>query len=213
MAPRNHPIGVQVEVVGFLSGTRGRSCEEHSVCGCVVDTDTVLRLRSVVIMNGEFFFGRSLLSRCRRCAQVIYAQLLLMLPSLCFSTNYKQGKGKKKMLWLHTGSLMGSTDVGSDSFRDITCGIVTPSMASLSRFAGSLVILQMSQNRRSGLPLHVESTQSAGFLYTNGSHFTHVGVCSVPAFTVVGGLSKIHSMEESNTKPIKSNRKIRSGTF
>ena len=52
MAPRHHPTGVEVEVVGIEVGNRGRNCEYHEVCGSILEPDTVVRFRSVVIMNG-----------------------------------------------------------------------------------------------------------------------------------------------------------------
>ena len=45
-----HPTGVIVEIVGIERGDRGRSCEEHDVCGSVVEEDTLLRLRKVQIL-------------------------------------------------------------------------------------------------------------------------------------------------------------------
>ena len=45
-----HPTGVVVEIVGLERGDRGRSCEEHDVCGSVVEEDTLLRLRKEQIM-------------------------------------------------------------------------------------------------------------------------------------------------------------------
>ena len=47
-----HPSGIQVDIVGIEQGNRGRSCEEHNVCGKVLDLDVVVRLRSVQIING-----------------------------------------------------------------------------------------------------------------------------------------------------------------
>ena len=45
-----HPPGIVVEIVGTLMGDRGRSCEEHSVCGSVLEEDMVVRLRKVQIL-------------------------------------------------------------------------------------------------------------------------------------------------------------------
>jgi len=45
-----HPTGVCVEIVGTLMGDRGRSCEEHAVCGSVLEPDMVVRLRKVQIL-------------------------------------------------------------------------------------------------------------------------------------------------------------------
>lgn len=48
----HHPSGIQLDVVGTEDGSRGRSCEEHSVCGSVLALDVVVRLRHVQILNG-----------------------------------------------------------------------------------------------------------------------------------------------------------------
>lgn len=45
-----HPTGVCVEIVGTIVGDRGRSCEEHAVCGSVLEPDMVVRLRKVQIL-------------------------------------------------------------------------------------------------------------------------------------------------------------------
>jgi len=45
MAEATHPPGIVVEIVGIEKEDRGRSCEEHAVCGVVVEEDTLLRLR------------------------------------------------------------------------------------------------------------------------------------------------------------------------
>ena len=44
-AEATHPPGILVEIVGIEKGDRGRLCEEHNVCGEVVEEDTLLRLR------------------------------------------------------------------------------------------------------------------------------------------------------------------------
>jgi hypothetical protein len=49
MAVPAHPSGIVVEVVGIGMGDRGHSCEEHSVCGEVVEEDTLLHLQRVQI--------------------------------------------------------------------------------------------------------------------------------------------------------------------
>jgi hypothetical protein len=46
-AVATHPPGICVEIVGTLMGDRGRSCEEHAVCGSVLEEDMVVRLRKV----------------------------------------------------------------------------------------------------------------------------------------------------------------------
>jgi hypothetical protein len=45
-----HPPGVVVEIVGTLMSDRGRSCEEHAVCGSVLEEDMVVRLRKVQVL-------------------------------------------------------------------------------------------------------------------------------------------------------------------
>ena len=46
-----HPKGITIEIVGIAEGGRGRSCEEHDVCGAVLGLDSVVRLRSIQIVN------------------------------------------------------------------------------------------------------------------------------------------------------------------
>ena len=41
-----------VEVVGIARGDCGRSCEEHDVCGTILQEDSVVRIRHVQI-TGE----------------------------------------------------------------------------------------------------------------------------------------------------------------
>ena len=49
-----HPLGEIVEIVGINSNTNGRSCEEHHTCGCVLEEDTLVRLRKrQVYINGR----------------------------------------------------------------------------------------------------------------------------------------------------------------
>src|SRR5690242_15471326 len=48
-----HPTGIQVDVVGIEAGERGRSCEEHSVCGEVLQIDSVVRFRAIQIINDQ----------------------------------------------------------------------------------------------------------------------------------------------------------------
>jgi hypothetical protein len=48
-AMATHPPGIVVEIVGTLMGDRGRSCEEHAVCGSVLEEDMVVHLRKVQI--------------------------------------------------------------------------------------------------------------------------------------------------------------------
>ena len=53
MASWQHPTGVTVEVLGTEESSNGRSCEEHDVCGAVVDVDMVVRLRRVQIADPD----------------------------------------------------------------------------------------------------------------------------------------------------------------
>jgi hypothetical protein len=53
MAP-SHPSGISVEIVGLKAPDRGRSCEEHDICGSVLKIDSVVRFRSEQIdVNGK----------------------------------------------------------------------------------------------------------------------------------------------------------------
>ena len=45
-----HPPGVFVEIVDTLMSDSGRSCEEHAVCGSVLEEDMVVRLRKVQVL-------------------------------------------------------------------------------------------------------------------------------------------------------------------
>jgi hypothetical protein len=51
--PPFHPSGITVEIVGIARGDRGRSCEEHDVCGAVLQEDSVVRIRQVQIPGEE----------------------------------------------------------------------------------------------------------------------------------------------------------------
>ena len=49
-----HPSGVTIEILGIESGTQGRHCEEHEICGSIVDLDVVVRIRKVqLIIEGK----------------------------------------------------------------------------------------------------------------------------------------------------------------
>jgi hypothetical protein len=50
-AMAHHPTGITVEIVGIEASNRGRSCEEHAVCGSVLVEDSVVRIRRVQILN------------------------------------------------------------------------------------------------------------------------------------------------------------------
>jgi hypothetical protein len=45
--------GVLVDIVGIKAHNRGRSCEEHTCCGSILELDTVVRFRSVQIVNDD----------------------------------------------------------------------------------------------------------------------------------------------------------------
>ena len=47
----HHPPGITVEIVGINSGTNGRSCYQHDICGSVIEEDSVVRLRKMQIRN------------------------------------------------------------------------------------------------------------------------------------------------------------------
>ena len=44
-----HPSGETVEIFGINSDTNGRSCEEHPICGSVLQDDVVVRFRKVQV--------------------------------------------------------------------------------------------------------------------------------------------------------------------
>ena len=47
------PYRFAIEIVGIARGDRGRSCEEHDVCGAVLQEDSVVRIRHVQITGEE----------------------------------------------------------------------------------------------------------------------------------------------------------------
>ena len=50
----SHLLGEIVEIVGINSHTNGRSCGEHHTCGCVLEEDSLVRLRKrQVYINGH----------------------------------------------------------------------------------------------------------------------------------------------------------------
>ncbi len=54
MAEAIHPPGIVVEIVGIEKDDCGCSCEEHDVCGEVVEEDTLLRLRrEKILVDGK----------------------------------------------------------------------------------------------------------------------------------------------------------------
>ncbi len=51
--PVHHPTGLTVEIVGIEASNNGRSCDQHAVCGSVLDDDVVVRLGKVQILNSN----------------------------------------------------------------------------------------------------------------------------------------------------------------
>ncbi len=49
-AVATHPPSIIVEIVGTLMGDHGCSCEEHVVCGSVVEEDMVVHLWKVQVL-------------------------------------------------------------------------------------------------------------------------------------------------------------------
>ena len=48
-----HPLGQTVEIFGIDSPTNGRSCEEHRICGHVLQEDVIVRFRKVQVLIKE----------------------------------------------------------------------------------------------------------------------------------------------------------------
>ena len=49
-----HLLREIVEIVGINSNMNGHSCEEHHTCGCVLEEDSLVRLRKrQVYINGH----------------------------------------------------------------------------------------------------------------------------------------------------------------
>ena len=45
-----HPVGITIDTVGIEADNRGRSCEEHDVCGRILEENAVVRIRHVQIL-------------------------------------------------------------------------------------------------------------------------------------------------------------------
>jgi hypothetical protein len=45
-----HPSGILVQIVGTQMSCQGRSCEEHEICGEVLEEDVVVCLRKIQLM-------------------------------------------------------------------------------------------------------------------------------------------------------------------
>ena len=50
VARATHLPGIVVEIVGMLMGDQGCSCEEHTVCGSVLEEDMVVHFRKVQVL-------------------------------------------------------------------------------------------------------------------------------------------------------------------
>ena len=48
-----HPLGQTVEIFGIDSPTNGRTCEEHGICGHVLQEDVVVMFRKVQVVIKE----------------------------------------------------------------------------------------------------------------------------------------------------------------
>ena len=48
-----HPWGRMIEIFGIESPTNRRSCEEHAICGSVLQDDVVVQLRKVQVLIEE----------------------------------------------------------------------------------------------------------------------------------------------------------------
>ena len=51
--PIHHPTGITVEIVGIESSKNGRSCDQHDICGSILDNDVVVRLQKVQILSSQ----------------------------------------------------------------------------------------------------------------------------------------------------------------
>ena len=49
----HHPTGMTVNIVGIEASNRGRSCEEHAICGSVLLEDAVVRIQKIQILNDD----------------------------------------------------------------------------------------------------------------------------------------------------------------
>ena len=48
-----HPHGAVIEIVGISASDRGRSCDEHTTCGEVVEEDLVGHFRKIQHLVGD----------------------------------------------------------------------------------------------------------------------------------------------------------------
>ncbi len=108
-----HPPVIVVEIVGTLMGDRGRSCEEHAVCGSVLEEDMVVRLRKVqVFVDGHketviaCYWVTDGIDRCRvgflmrhMVAHAAQYDLALALVTRVFSGNEEECSREEQ--WLH----------------------------------------------------------------------------------------------------------------
>lgn len=52
-----HPNEPLIEIVGVEEGGQGRSCEEHVVCGDALAIDSIVRFRTIQIINSKLSFS------------------------------------------------------------------------------------------------------------------------------------------------------------
>ena len=90
----HHPTGIQVDLVGIEEGGRGRSCEEHQVCGKVLTIDAVVRLRCIQIKNGTL---SPFIERRIKC------HYMLLNAMFFFSLFLKKMMDRKKPRSVHSG--------------------------------------------------------------------------------------------------------------
>jgi hypothetical protein len=48
-----HPNGITVDIVGINASDQGRSCERHACCGCVLEKNSIVRIRVCQIVVNE----------------------------------------------------------------------------------------------------------------------------------------------------------------
>ena len=48
-----HPSGILIEIQGIDRDDRGKSCEEHDICGHALHNDAVVRFRRIQVLDGK----------------------------------------------------------------------------------------------------------------------------------------------------------------
>ena len=91
-----HPDEPLVEIVGIEEHNRGRSCEEHSVCGNVLRSDFVVRFRRIQILNGKLL----LLLICDRFGEHVTYLFSFCSQLVCL---FIQMTTRKKLHWAFIG--------------------------------------------------------------------------------------------------------------